>query len=652
MNLKDLQTLIDKADIAYYTTGNAIMEDTKYDKLMQELKKLNPSDVRLLSVGSSIKDSILQKRKHKIPMGSLNKALNEVEFDSWIKNNLTKNGINSSELLHISLKMDGGSIGLEYTDGRLSLAVSRGDGIEGEDITANALKFKNLPKVVKHNNKLFTGYIRGEVVLKNDDWLITDPDQTSNPRNQAAGVVRRKDGTMSEYISFYAFRAFDSDEMPLGETEEEMSKFMEDMGFDVAPYHCGNRDSVWAWYSAMQPKRSSMDYWIDGTVVKLNNIEKQMGLGEASVGPKGQVAIKFDAEGAETELLSVDINVGCTGAIVPVANFTPCRIGGTTISCATLCNWENIDTLGVYIGDTISVIKAGDIIPRVMEVVKQGKNRTPISEPKKCPCCSGKVGRKSNIGGEDSTTIYCLDDNCPAVVKGRIDRYLSSLDILGIGESVIEGIIDTLNVKTPADLYLLNNKESALADMLLSGKTRFGEKRAAKLIEEIEKKRKLTLSEFLGSLGIFGLGKRRVALIQEALEGKMDKLENWLDDTLVVNAETAGVPNLAQRINSELIKQSDYILSFLNNGVEITKSEPKVVLKAGAFTFCITGKLSQPKKFYQDKIEKAGHGYTDTLSSDTTYLVAADPNSGSSKLKKATKNGTKVISEKELLELV
>jgi len=652
MKLTELQSLIKKANDSYYTSGTSIMEDARYDKLKKELEELNPNDPLLSEVGSTIRDSILQKRKHSIPMGSLSKALNKQEFDDWVKNNLTKQGVSSTEKLHVSLKMDGGSVGLEYRNGKLIQAISRGDGITGEDITANALKFKNSPKLVEYNKSPFTGFFRGEVVLRNADWLLTDPDQTSNPRNQAVGVVRRKDGTESEYISFYAFRAFDGEGNPIGETESELSKNMENMGFDVAPYFCGTVEKIWKWFNDMETKRDSMDYWIDGCVVKLDNIEKQLELGESSGCPKGQTAIKFTANGASTTLLSVTIDVGSTGAIVPVANFEPVRIGGTTITCATLCNWDNIDTLGVCVGDTISVIKAGDIIPRIMEVVTEGKNRKDIPRPTKCPCCGGKVGYMSNVGGEDSSSIYCLNDLCPKVVTGRIDKYLSSLDILGIGESVIQCIVDNLGVKTPSDLYLLHNKVNKLENMLLGDKVRFGEKRASNLIEEIEKKRKLTVSELLGSLGIFGLGKRRVVLIQEATNGKMDKLENWLDNTLVKNAEEAGVPNLAERINEQLVSQKKYIMSFLENGVEIIEPKPKQKLKAGAFIICITGKLSQPKAVFQDKIEKAGFGYVDSLTSDTTHLVAADPSSGSSKLQKATKKGIKVISEEELLKMV
>ena len=207
MNITELQTLIDKADHAYYTDGNCIMEDARYDVLKLRLAKWNPSDPRLISVGSSVRSSILQKKSHTIPMGSQEKALNKGEFDAWLKSNQLED-----TYLHASHKMDGGSFSLEYKGGRLVAAISRGDGMEGEDITANALKFKNVPPVALGNDsKPFTGFVRGEVVLTMDDWLEVDPQQTSNPRNLAVGIARRKDGSQSEYLKFYGFRIFDED---------------------------------------------------------------------------------------------------------------------------------------------------------------------------------------------------------------------------------------------------------------------------------------------------------------------------------------------------------------------------------------------------------------------------------------------------------
>jgi DNA ligase (NAD+) len=657
MNLNEIQTLLDKADSAYYTTGKAIMEDARYDKLKADLQKLNPYDPRLVRVGSVVKDNILVKRTHAIPMGSLGKALNEKEYNDWLTNNLIKAGLGRCQL-HASLKMDGGSFSVEYRDGRLVAAISRGDGFEGEDVTANAFNFKGLPPVASHNGKLFTGFVRGEVVLLDSDWLAVDPNKDSNPRNLAVGISRRKDGTQSEYLTFYAFRAFNADGAPLGKTEEEMSQTMKDMGFETVQSTVGGSGDVWDWYLKMGKERANLSFWIDGIVIKLNDIEKQLKLGESSNCPRGQIAIKFEAEGATTVLRSVTLQVGHTGCIVPVGHFEPVRIGGTTVVNATLCNWEIIETLGLQIGDTVSIVKAGDIIPKVNEVVELGKYRRVIEKPTKCPCCDGKVGHKSNIGGDDSTAIYCLNPNCPAVVTGKIDKYLTSLNILGIGESLIEALVNDLGIKDAADLYTLHTQRDEIADLMMSGTTRLGEKRADKLLEAIEARQTLSISDFLGSLGIFGLGKRRVKLIQEALPGKLDKLNDWFSNVLVDNAKQAGVPNIAERIHNEITEQKDYIMKFVKNGVKVedtTVNDETVAVPSGggeSYFFCITGKLSAPKAAYHELMEKAGHKWSPTFCNSLTHLVAADTSVMTGKLAKAVKAGVKVISEQELLDLL
>jgi DNA ligase (NAD+) len=651
MNIKELEEKIDQANHTYYTDGNAIFEDAYYDKLKEQLKALDPNNSRLTQTRVAIRDSILEKRKHTIPMDSLSKALNEAEWLKWLKG---APRICGGELLHASFKMDGGTYSFEYKNGKLVCVISGGDGFVGEDVTANALKFKNLPKTVQlGNNKTFSGFVRGEVVLEMDDWKAVDPELTSNPRNLAVGIARRKDGTESEYLKVYAFRCFDEDGTPFGDTELEISQNMENMGFDVAPYKTGDAAEVWDWYLLQQKERPKLPFWIDGIVIKINDIERQLELGESSECPKGQVAIKFPAEGAKTILRSVNLQVGHTGTITPVANFDTIRLGIANVENANLCNYNNIETLGVAIGDEIYVIKAGDIIPRIMEVLKEGKNRQKIEEPKKCPVCNGKVGHKENASGVDSSAIYCLNNNCPAVVSGRIDKYVSSLDIKGVSTSVIEALIKYLNVKDAADLYTLGNDIERLVDLQFCSGVRLGGSRAHKILKEIDKKKELTLGDFLGSLGISGLGKRRVVLIQEAVPGEFDTLDDWINsNNLTKFAVQAGIPNLAARIQADIHSQKDYIKRFIKNGVQITYKAPKKALKEGAYMFCITGSLSQPKAHFEELITKAGHGYSATFCSAVTHVVAADPNSGSGKLRKASEKGIKVISEAELLKLI
>lgn len=644
--LSELRRLIDAADDAYYTHGSATVEDALYEAWKDELARLDPGDPRLKRVGARVQEALFRKREHTIPMGSLSKATNLGEFQKWVK------GVGAAnKRLHASYKMDGGSFSFEFQNGRLVAAISRGDGLIGEDITANALKFRGLPAQCRIGSTPFTGFMRGEVILTTEDWgEQVDPDALSNPRNCCVGIARRKNGRQCELLQVFAFRVFDSDGHPLRATETEQTQLMREMGFNCAPAFTGAPEEVWQWYLKTQSERAALPYWIDGIVVKLDAIGEQLALGETDQRPKGQVALKFEAEGAVSCIRGVTISVGHTGAIVPTAFFDPVQIGGTTVTNATLCNWDNIRQLNVGIGDKVRVIKAGDIIPRILEIVTKAKDSGSIPEPKCCPSCAGEVKRRNNVSGDESTVLYCFNADCPAKLAGKIDRFLSSLDILGIGENLIQALIKDLGVRDAADLYTLQARRGQLASLKLNGGVRLGEKRADKFLAEIEKRRRLTLSQLLGSLGVFGLGKRRVALIQQAVPGEFDTLSDWLSDKFIRLAEPAGVPNTGRRLQEDLLGQKALIQKFLDAGVEIIAA--KATAKAGALRFCITGSLSQPKSHFEKIIRANGHDYTDTFSKEVTHLVAADPDSGSNKLQKARKMNIPVISEQDLLALL
>ncbi len=651
--IEELRKLIDRADVAYYNGDNPIMEDAQYDRLRDELAELDPKDPRLGRVGSS--ENLSSKFQHKIPMGSQAKALNRAEFDAWVQNVVKATGVADPEF-HASYKMDGGSYSFEYEAGRMVRGVSRGDGKEGEDVTSNAVSFRNLPPVVRlATGAPFSGFVRGEVILSVEDWQThVDTDQVSNPRNSAVGIARRKNGSQSDLLQVFAFRLHADDGTLLGATEQEQESMLRAMGFITAPSMVGNTEAVWRFFNETAVSRQSLPYWIDGLVVKLNDLHLQQDMGQTDGRPKGQVAIKFAAEGAQSVLRKVRLSVGHTGAIIPTAEFDPVEIGGTTVSNASLCNWENIRELGVALGDGIHVIKAGDIIPRVIEVTKKGRGRKTIPEPKACPVCQGRVGRRDNVTRQESTVVYCLNLACPAKVAGKIERYINALNILGVGDTLLEGLIRDMGVRDAADLYTLRSREEALAELVLSGKVRLGTKRAAKVLKEIDRCRELTLSQLLGSLGIFGLGQRRVDIIRQNVPGQLETLEDWLDEKKLWQlAVPAGIPNIAPRLIADIQAIRPLIERLLTNGVRIKaghKDRPAV--RADARVFCITGSLSKPKNHFKSLIEAAGDIYTDTFSAKVTHLVAADPNSGSSKLKKAAKQGTVVLSEEQLVELV
>jgi DNA ligase (NAD+) len=652
MNLLELQKTIDRANHAYYTVGSPIFDDTVYDDYILELKKLNPNDSRLTKVGSDIRDSMLKKQTHTIEMNSLEKATNEQEWTAWIKNTLIKNGMSENELLHASLKIDGGSLATEFKAGKMVGAITRGNSKVGESILGNAISFKGFP--IKSN---FSGFVRGEVALNLDDWAITDPDKTSNPRNAPLGMMRRLSGEQSEFLSFYAFRLYDSDGNIPFDTQDAMFKKMKEIGFNTVQSFTGTASEVWDWYLEIGKIRSSLNFQIDGITVFINDIKKQIKMGSSEHAPKFAVALKFEAEEVETTLLDVILQVGSTGTVAAIGKVEPVIIGGATIEFASLFNFDNINELDLAINDKVIIIRSGDIIPCITKVINRPSNRIPIITPTKCPCCGGKVEKKSNISGIDSVAIYCINEDCPAQVSGKIEKYVKSLDIQVIGTSVIEALLSSGLIKSAADLYLLKNHKRELADLILGDKVRLGEKRCNKILDNIENKRKLPLNEFLGSLGISSLGKRRVALVIENLS-EMNNLDNWFSNILTEKASQSTLPNAAIEINKEIIKKKDYIMSYIKNGVEIEEAK-KSNVKDGALLFCLSGPVppaengeKRTKEFYHSKIELSGNSWTPSYVKNVNYLVTADVESGTSKIEKAKKNGTLIINHEALLKLI
>ena len=366
------------------------------------------------------------------------------------------------------------------------------------------------------------------------------------------------------------------------------------------------------------------------------------------------IALKFEAERATTVLRGYHLQVGHTGAITPVAEINPVRLGGATVTEPTLHNWNIIRELDIAVGDTVEVIKAGDIIPKIINVTNRPKDRQPIPEPDKCPCCGEKTGVKTNVSGEVSTIIYCFNPNCSAKILGKINRFVKSIKILEIGDAVVETLVNEGYLKDPADLYNLMLYKDTLKNLNFTSKVQIGEKRISKLLEEIENKRELTLSEFLGSLGIAGLGKRRVELVQEAMPGEFDLLTDWTENLkLVKYSDKIGLPNIAQNLYAELNKLKPLIEKFLKAGVKIisTKHSIKNIKNAHGLV-CITGSLSKGKSYYAEKITDAGFNYTNTFTKNITILVTNDLDSNTTKMQKAKKYGMQVITEKELITLL
>jgi DNA ligase (NAD+) len=648
MKIDELRNKLLKAKQAYYFGGTPIMSDAEYDALEAELKRINPKDPIFSTVGAPVPpDNILSKAKHSMPMGSQNKVNSAEEFIEWYKK-YAKNG-----KIHVTLKADGGSAAAYYKNGNLIHVITRGDGFIGEDVTSNGFKFKGLPVFIDG----FNGSVRMEVVLPVKDWKILDKTQESNPRNIGNGIMGRKDGSDSDILTILAFDITDDDINFNTETEKYIH--LKKLGFNVVPGQtCHDEKEVVKLFENIAKKRQSLDFWIDGVVLKIDDLNVQDALGVTGGCPKGQVAWKFENEGAVTTLNDIEITIGHTGALIPNGRLKPVRIGGTTISNVSLVNWEEIKRLDIAINDTVFVVKANDIIPKIIKVIDRPKNRKEIPEPTKCPFCGGKVERKENtVGGKGAVTM-CTNEDCEKQSIGKIKKWVKNLDIQGIGDSVLEAIVEAFKFEDPSDIYRLGKdisiEELAAISVNSEKDIRLGKKRATSIVEEIEKKKSLTLADFLGSLGINGLGRRRVELMITAADGELDKLEDWMDKKLSSDefAAKVGVPNLGASIQNDINKKKDIINQLLKNGVTIMKT--KKVDSSNVITFCITGKLEsgRTKEEYGEMLKEVGYKLEDSVSKNLNYLVTADPNGNSGKTQKAKKYGVKIITEDELIEMI
>lgn len=387
-------------------------------------------------------------------------------------------------------------------------------------------------------------------------------------------------------------------------------------------------------------------YWIDGLVVKIDDICLQEKLGDSRGRPKWSRALKFPTPGVDTEVVDVEFGVGHTGAITPVAIVKTVKVCGTNVSKITLNNWDYIQAMDVAIGDKVKITKGGDIIPKLVAVLNRPSNRKIIPRPVACPVCCGPVEQEKNVGGTLSAVIRCSMSSCPAKMIGKFERIVKKLNILDIGSAIIEGMYEAGLIKQIGDLFRIERYKDQIAKLNV-GNGVWGEKRTQTMIDEINKKKEMTLDVFLGCLGIQGLGQRRAKIIIDNAAGEMDTLDDWGSGKLVKIADKVGVPNIAAKIQSQLDHMAYEIDDFVS---VISIIEKKVAASGSLFgkSFVLTGTMSRGRKDIAKDIEVAGGEVHSRVSKNTNYLVQADPDKESSKTKKATKLGVTIISEEKL----
>jgi DNA ligase (NAD+) len=616
----DLNSAVKKyveARQAYYVTGRTIMSDQEYDALEETIKQHDPTHPALNKIGHKPSPA-WKSAGHSISMGSLRKVHSKEDFLKWAEKypyNLT-----------MQLKLDGLSLSIDYADSKFVRAITRGDGITGEEITPNVMLMRDFKETLDVPN--FTGSIRAEILLDKEDFekinsILTEYDQYSNARNAAAGISRRLDGMFCNYLHIVAY--------DLNEPIDEHEKLnrLQAMGLKTPMQIIGNRNEMVEAFETFKENRSTLPFDIDGVVVKVCSHGIQEQEGSIKNRPRAQIAFKFDPPGASTVLLDVLWEVGRTGVVVPVAVLEPVTIAGSVIQRATLHNVAQIKKLGLGIGDTIMVVKAGDIIPYVMGVIEH-KDK-PIEIPTICPGCG-------NILINDEIKLMCINDDCKKKAFYRILNWIKVVEIDSFGPSLAESLSTLNKLNSIADIYSLKKEDISTIEG-------WGGLSADTILDNINQTRKLTPVKFLSAIGMLGISEST----SEELLKNFGSVETLFKITVEDLIKIKGFSDISARsIISELAKYRVEIEELMKT---ISVEEEKHGGKLAGLSFCFTGAMAKPRAQYQAMVINNGGKNFDTVKKDLSYLVCNE-DKGSSKSQKAEKYSVKIITEEEFLKMV
>ncbi len=645
--VEDLADLIEEANHAYHTIGTPIMTDAEYDALVEELRAAHPDHPILQKVGAAPMGTTYP---HTNPVGSQEKLKTREEFERWCaKVNEARPANSTAEPYILQWKLDGLTVVLYYEDGRLVRALTRGDGVRGEDVTRNVLMMKNVRKVLPVP---FTGFMRGEVMLDISTFNeVFKPLTFANPRNTAAGKTRDQKAPKELMQHFHVvwFDYVPNDGSPSAE-RSALKTVNELFGLETVEYWlCSTPAQVWEKYEALKAVRPTLDYEVDGVIVRANDISVQKTLGmSADMRPKGQRCIKFEAVSGFTTLRSVELTIGHTGAIVPTAKVDPVSIGGVTITSVFLNNFEEIDRIGCQIGDEVEVIRAGDVIPKIIAVSKPGEGRTPIEVPTECIHCQSPLVK-------DGAHIFCRNEACEGQEFRRLKTWVTKRNIKFLGDELLMELYDNHGVDSPDKLYLLTED---FISKVKRGNGVVGTA-AGQVMKEIDKSRTATIPDFLGSLAIPLLGRRQVEIMMQTCG--LNTLEDFQKVTVAQLESSPGFSqggSKATTIVNGLANAADLIVDMLKHvtisAAPVEETPVPTDKPASGKTFCFTGALpSGMKRNAAEALVKAAGGTArDTVFKGLDYLVIADPNSVSSKAQKARQMGIKLISEDEFMGMV
>jgi DNA ligase (NAD+) len=655
--VRELRAEIRHHEYKYYVENNPEISDYEFDQLLARLRKIEEEHPELLTpdsptqrVGESPVEGF-PSAMHRWPMISLDNAYNYEELDAFHERVVRILGNRPIDYV-AELKIDGTSVSIVYEFGKLSRAVTRGDGSRGDVVTMNIRTIRSVPLALPPKwNDVSYYETRGEVFISRKKFeqinlaLVEDGlEPFANPRNSAAGSLRLKDPKQaaSRKLDVFVYSLLPED---LANTHWESLHTLKECGFKVNPNIalCHSLDSIKDFCRTWEEKRESLDYEIDGVVVKVNDFRLRQLLGSTSKFPRWAIAVKFQAKQATTKITDIKVQVGRTGALTPVAVMEPVSLGGTTIVHATLHNEDEIRRKDIRVGDTVLIERGGDVIPKVVKVIeaKRDGNVRAFRMPKKCPACNTEVIRL-----EGEAVSRCPNLSCPAKLRESLRHFASrkAMNIEGLGDKLVDQLLERGMIKDFVSIYELKKEELMELD-------RFGEKSAENLLKEIENSKSRSLDQQLYALGIRFVGETvarvltdHYASVDEIIAASAEELQNisGIGERIALSI----ADYFSVRENSKLIKRLEKHGLF-----KPQTTRKKVGTKLNGLTFVITGTLNN---FSRDQakaaIEQAGGKVTSSVSKKTDYLVCGDE--PGSKLENAKKLGVKVLDETRFIELL
>ena len=659
--IRELIAEIRQHDYRYHVLDAPTIGDTQYDQLVAELKRLETEFPDSLDPNSPTQrvgakpDSGFSEVSHQVPMLSLDNVFDADEFQQFVERMTDRlDGISSLELT-AEPKLDGLALSIRYERGELILAATRGDGSTGENVTQNVRTIRSIPLTLHGEHLPEILEVRGEVIMKKEDFdamnrrLQAVGEKTFvNPRNAAAGSLRQLDPAIvaTRPLSFYAYGVGEVS-APLGDRHSDVMEMLKSLGIPVNPGLVkGDASSIESAYQMLLAKRDSLPYEIDGMVVKVDPLALQDALGFVARAPRFATAWKFPAQEAATDLIAIDVQVGRTGAITPVARLEPVFVGGVTVSNATLHNFDEVARLDVRPGDRVMVRRAGDVIPQIVRVMTDQRptNSQAVTLPTACPICDSPVER-----ADGEAVIRCSGGLiCQAQRLEHLKHFVSrkAMDIDGVGERLLEIVVERQWVQTPADLYRLSIE--SLKDL-----DRMGEKSAANVVQAIAASKATTLARFLYALGIRDVGEATARTLAQTFGDLEPLMSATLEDLMAV--DDVG-PIVASHIRAFFeVQQNRVVIQELRDlGVHWpvrSVEAPTTGVDLSGQTWVLTGTLeSMTRDEASDRLRALGAKVSGSVSTKTTVLVAG-PGAGS-KLSKAQDLGVTVMDESALMELL